>query len=50
MHASGVTAMAEAGAVLELIKGAGRWGSTTFEFWTLTKNKTKNPHPPFPLI
>ena len=31
MRAGGATAMAEAGAVPELIKGAGRWGSTAFE-------------------
>jgi hypothetical protein len=31
MHAGGATAMAEAGAVPELIKGAGRWSSTSFE-------------------
>jgi hypothetical protein len=31
MRAGGATAMAEAGAAPELIKGAGRWGSTAFE-------------------
>jgi hypothetical protein len=31
MRAGGTTAMAEAGAVPELIKGAGRWSSTAFE-------------------
>jgi hypothetical protein len=31
MRAGGATALAEAGAVLELIKGAGRWTSTAFE-------------------
>jgi len=31
MRAGGATAMAEAGAVPELIKGAGRWSSTSFE-------------------
>ena len=31
MHASSATAMAEAGAVPELTKGAGWWGSTAFE-------------------
>ena len=33
MCAGGVTAMAEAGAIPELIKGAGQWGSTTFEWY-----------------
>jgi len=31
MRSGGATAMAEAGAVPELIKGAGRWSSTAFE-------------------
>jgi hypothetical protein len=31
MRAGGATAMAEAGAVPKLIKGAGRWSSTSFE-------------------
>jgi hypothetical protein len=31
MRAGGATAMAEAGAVPELIKGAGRWSSSSFE-------------------
>ena len=31
MHAGGATAMAEAGAASELIKGAGHWSSTSFE-------------------
>ena len=31
MHAGGATAMAEAGAVPELIKGAGCWSSKSFE-------------------
>src|ERR1700676_3333555 len=33
LHAGGATALAEAGAVPELIKGAGRWSSTTFEHY-----------------
>jgi hypothetical protein len=31
MRAGGATAMAEAGAVPKLIKGAGHWTSTSFE-------------------
>jgi len=33
MRAGGATAMAEADAVPELIKGAGRWSSTAFEHY-----------------
>ena len=35
MHVSGSTAMAEAGAVPELIKGAGQWGSTSVKCWNM---------------
>src|ERR1700676_3284427 len=31
LHTGGATAMAEAGAISELIKGAGRWSSIAFE-------------------
>ena len=37
MRAGSTTAMAEAGAVPELIEGAGQWGSTAFE-WYIQKN------------